>query len=219
MTMKRSIALGIVASALILGGCSEETKKNVQQAAQSASQDATRAVEQAKANMPQNMEEAKKKAAEALEAAKAKSAEVAQQAAQKGQEVMQETAQKAQEVAEAAKVKSQELTKKAIELTAQAAGAVEKTAHQVKAALSPVEQGKALFAKCAGCHGSDGKTPALGKSPAIAGQSKEDLVSKIEGYKAGTRNAYGMGNVMHAQVESYNEEQIEALSAYISSLK
>jgi len=82
-----------------------------------------------------------------------------------------------------------------------------------------VAKGKAIFAKCASCHGADGKTKALGKSEIIAGQPAADLEKKIQEYKAGTRNVAGMGMLMKGQVGSLSDEDIKAVAAYISSLK
>ncbi len=79
--------------------------------------------------------------------------------------------------------------------------------------------GAALFAKCAGCHGKDGKTKALGKSDVIAGMAVDGLVKDIEGYKAGTTNKHGMGGVMKGQVASYSADDIKAVAAYINGLK
>ena len=79
--------------------------------------------------------------------------------------------------------------------------------------------GAAAYAKCAGCHGADGKTLALGKSPAISGQTKEELVTKLNGYKAGTINVSGMGTLMKGQVAAMDDATIEAVASYISTLK
>ncbi len=78
--------------------------------------------------------------------------------------------------------------------------------------------GAALFAKCAGCHGQDGKTKALGKSAQIAGMPAADIVKKLQGYKAGTLNQYGMGGVMHGQAASLSDDDMKALADYISKL-
>jgi cytochrome c553 len=86
------------------------------------------------------------------------------------------------------------------------------------AAIADNTTGKAAFAKCAGCHGVDGKTKALGKSEILAGQSATDLESKIAAYKAGTRNVAGMGMLMKGQVASMDEATIKAVSEYISGL-
>ncbi|WP_187647923.1 c-type cytochrome [Nitrosophilus labii] len=76
--------------------------------------------------------------------------------------------------------------------------------------------GAALYKKCAGCHGAHGEKHALGKSKPIKGWSKDKLVESLKGYKAGTRNVYGMGGLMKGQVASYSDADIEAVSEYIS---
>jgi len=75
-----------------------------------------------------------------------------------------------------------------------------------------------LYAKCAGCHGADGKTKAMGKSAPVAGQSAADLETKLADYKAGTRNVAGMGMLMKGQVASLSDADIKAVSAYIAGL-
>jgi cytochrome c553 len=78
--------------------------------------------------------------------------------------------------------------------------------------------GAALYAKCAGCHGADGKTKALGKSAPIAGLPADTIVKDLEGYKAGTLNKHGMGGVMKGQVAALSEADMKALAEYISKL-
>ena len=77
--------------------------------------------------------------------------------------------------------------------------------------------GAALYAKCAGCHGANGKTKALGKSNPIAGMAAADVVKDLEGYKAGTLNKHGMGGVMKGQA-NMSAEDMKALGEYISKL-
>ena len=78
--------------------------------------------------------------------------------------------------------------------------------------------GKSLYAKCAGCHGADGKTKAMGKAHPIAGQSAADLETKLHGYKAGTLNSVGMGMLMKGQVGSMSDADIKAIAAYMAGL-
>jgi cytochrome c553 len=77
--------------------------------------------------------------------------------------------------------------------------------------------GAALFAKCAGCHGADGKTKALGKSDPIAGMAADAVVKDLEGYKAGTLNKHGMGGVMKGQA-NMSPEDMKAVAEYIATL-
>ena len=78
--------------------------------------------------------------------------------------------------------------------------------------------GAALYAKCAGCHGQDGKTKALGKSAPVAGLDVATLTEDMKGYKAGTLNKHGMGGVMKGQVAALSDEDIAALAEHISKL-
>ena len=136
------------------------------------------------------------------------SKKAASEAAAKKVESTKEAASHAVDATKDAADKAVDATKKA---ASEATAAVVDTAKNVA--------GAAAYAKCAGCHGADGKTKALGKSPVIAGQTKEALVTKINGYKAGTIDVAGMGNLMKGQVATMDDATIEAVSTYISTLK
>lgn len=200
--MKRYFVLSMVAAALLLSGCSDKTKEKAQETANSSAQDASKATQEAKAKAAATMEEAKRQAGEALEDLK--------KSAQKASESMQKQTDEAVESAK--------------KMGAEAAEAVEKKAGELKKSLAaqtvaPTKNGAALFAKCAGCHGADGKTKALGKSPAIAGLEASKVAEMLKEYKEGKRNAYGMGNLMKGQVASLSDSDIDLLAAYIAGLK
>jgi len=94
----------------------------------------------------------------------------------------------------------------------------QETAASIDVALQePTIDGKALFTKCSSCHGVNADKKALNKSKSIKGWSVEKLTTAINGYKDGT---YGgsMKGVMKAQVNSLNDAQIKAVSAYITQL-
>jgi cytochrome c len=76
----------------------------------------------------------------------------------------------------------------------------------------------ALYARCAGCHGLDGKKRVFGKSGRISGQSKSELIRKIRGYQNGY---YGgsLKGLMAKQVFGLTPEQVTALAEYISKLQ
>jgi len=159
------------------------------------------------------------KAKESATDATAKAVESTKEAASHAVDATKEAADKAVEAAKETTAKAVDATKdaadKAIEATKEAAA----TATEAVADTAKNVAGAAAYAKCAGCHGADGKTVALGKSPVIAGQSKEELVTKINGYKAGTIDVAGMGNLMKGQVATMDDTSIEAVAAYISTLK
>ncbi len=107
------------------------------------------------------------------------------------------------------------------ETATSAVDSVKSVATSATAAVASVVDtgaGKTLYAKCAGCHGADGKTKALGKAAPVAGQAVADLEAKLKGYKAGTTNAVGMGMLMKGQVSSMSDDDIKAVAAYMSGL-
>ena len=77
--------------------------------------------------------------------------------------------------------------------------------------------GADIFMKCAGCHGKNAETSALGKSKIIKSWDANKLEMAINGYKDGT---YGgaMKGLMRGQVLSLSKEEVKAVSEYISKL-
>lgn len=75
--------------------------------------------------------------------------------------------------------------------------------------------GKALYAKCIGCHGADGTKTA--QSKALKGQKPEALMAAMNGYKAkkfgGPKKA-----VMEGLVAPLSDADIKALAEYIGKL-
>ena len=187
--MSKIIMLSLVAAAVLFVGCGEDSKKAV-------SETTTKAVESTKEATTKAVEATKNMANKAVEAAKEAEAAV-EKATAKAVEATKEAADKAVDSAEKA-------------VGTAVSDAVENVV---------VTAGKEAYAKCAGCHGVDGKTKALGKSPVIAGIAKDELITMINGYKAGTRDVAGMGTLMKGQVASMNDTAIEAVSIYISKLK
>ena len=99
------------------------------------------------------------------------------------------------------------------------AGEANATDANATAGAADAGKGKALFAKCAGCHGQNGEKKALGKSNPIKGWEAAKVEEALKGYKAGTLNTHGMGGVMKGQVAAMSDEDIKALAAYIATLK
>jgi cytochrome c553 len=137
--------------------------------------------------------------------------------------------QSSTEVADATKETATKLAKEATQAATQAVDSVKESAtvtlkeakeeiSKVVVAQSPGDAGKKLYAKCAGCHGINGKKKALGKSAILSGQSASELADKLKAYKEGTRNVAGMGNMMHGQVADLGKSDILALAEYISTL-
>ncbi len=70
-------------------------------------------------------------------------------------------------------------------------------------------------AKCAMCHGADGKDAAV-SGKAIAGQA--DAQAKLKGYKAGTIGGANKAS-MQASVADMNDGDIQAVASFVSSMK
>lgn len=217
--MRKITLLSLVAATVLFTACGEETKKAATDAATAATETVkettSNAVDATKAAASEAAEAAKAKASEVAAAAKAEAEKVAAAAADKATELKEAAATKAADAAAALKERAAATTEAAKEAASNAVDSVKETA---SAAVSDNAAGKAAFAKCAGCHGADGKTKALGKSAIIAGESAADLESKLAAYKAGTRNVAGMGMLMKGQVAAMSDEDIKAVSEYISSL-
>jgi cytochrome c553 len=84
--------------------------------------------------------------------------------------------------------------------------------------LMAAPDGKALTAKCAGCHGANFEKKALGVSKVVKGMKAEEIAKALKGYKAGTFGG-AMKGVMKGQIASYSDEQIDAVAKYIAGLK
>ena len=198
--MKNITILSIVTASLLLVGCNDEKTKEVSDATANA-------VEQTKEAAHDATEATKKALNDAIEATKKATAEAA--------EATKKAAAEAAEVAKKAAHDAAEATKKVAE---DAKVATEKAVTDAKDSLVN-SAAKVAFEKCAACHGVDGKTKALGKSPKIAGEAKADLIAKINGYKAGTRDEFGMGKLMTGQVQKMDDASIDAIATYISQLE
>lgn len=86
-----------------------------------------------------------------------------------------------------------------------------------KALASPlIAAGEAKYkAKCAVCHGQ--KAEGMGNYPRLAGQTSEEIRSKLLDYRAGKQ--FGpLTAVMAASAKDLSDEDIEALADYIASL-
>jgi cytochrome c553 len=244
-TMKKFSLIALITSSMLFVACGNKTKDAAEAAKNSVTEATTKAVDATK----EATAKATDAAAEAAKAAKEKAAKLAEETKAAAEKAAAEAKAKAEELAKAAEAKAAEAKaateKAAAEAKAKAAEAAEavktKAAEAAEATKEKVVDavssgdaegtkeaaaaavdtaaGAALYAKCAGCHGKDGKTKALGKSVVIAGQESAALVESIKGYKAGTRNVNGMGTLMKGQVASMSDGDIEAVAAYISTLK
>ena len=79
------------------------------------------------------------------------------------------------------------------------------------AAEADADLARNLAATCANCHGTDGK--ARGAMRQLAGMPAPALVTLIEGFKAGRRDA----TVMHQIARGYSDEQIRLIAAHFAA--
>lgn len=88
-----------------------------------------------------------------------------------------------------------------------------------------VEQGKQIYTEgvigtavpaCGGCHGEDGS--GNDKFPRLNGQQPAYVVQQLQNFKSGARNNDPKG-VMRAVAKRMNDDEINAVSEYIVTLK
>jgi cytochrome c553 len=204
--MKKLTVLSLIAASLLLTACGDSSTGAEAKAANEAPATSEKTMKCGEGKCGGDKKSAAEEAKEAATVA-------VEKATQAVKEKAEEIKEKAGNAVEAAKEKASSAVD-----SAKAAVASATTAAKEAVAAATAPDGKALFAKCAGCHGADGKTAALGKSAIIAGQSAGDLETKIAGYKAGTLNTAGMGALMKGQVSSFSDEEIKAVATYISGL-
>lgn len=70
-----------------------------------------------------------------------------------------------------------------------------------------------IAANCANCHGTNGVS--AGGMPSLAGQSRADLVRKMQDYKAGRTPS----TIMTQLAKGYTDEQIELAAGYFAAQK
>ena len=76
-----------------------------------------------------------------------------------------------------------------------------------------VSRGQMLSASCAGCHGTDGRSP--GSIPDISGKSAEFIRTSLLEFKSGQRPSTVMGR----QAKGYSDEEIQLIAEYFGQQK
>jgi len=81
------------------------------------------------------------------------------------------------------------------------------------AQTSDTVRARNVAATCASCHGTNGVSqPGM---PALAGRSKDELVRKMQEFKAGRAPSTIMGQI----AKGYSDVQIDLAAAYFASQK
>jgi len=81
------------------------------------------------------------------------------------------------------------------------------------AAAAEDQAARSLAANCTSCHGPGGNS--AGAIPTIAGLEKAYIVTAMQEFKAGTRQA----TVMHQHAKGYTDQEVEILADYFSKQK
>lgn len=91
------------------------------------------------------------------------------------------------------------------------------TAAPAKPSKGDVARGRELAYTCKGCHGVTGYRNIYPHYhvPRLVGQNEAYLTAALTGYRDGTRKH----PTMQAQAQSFNEQDIADLAAYLASLK
>ena len=79
------------------------------------------------------------------------------------------------------------------------------------AQLSDPNLGRSVAASCSNCHGMTGVS--RGDVPSIAGRPKDELVRKMQDYKAGRTQ----GTIMPQLAKGYTDEQIDLVAAWFAA--
>jgi cytochrome c len=87
------------------------------------------------------------------------------------------------------------------------------------AATAAAKDGVTLFKSCVACHGVKADKPGMNKGRPPATLSKDEIITALKGYKAGTNNAYGSGGLMKGNMAPFSEKDIETVAAHIKTLK
>ena len=83
----------------------------------------------------------------------------------------------------------------------------------VHAQAPSVTQVRSWAAACANCHGTNGQAQPGMES--LAGVNKDDIVKKMQDFKAGRKPA----TIMHQLAKGYSDDQIQAIAAYFAAQK
>ncbi len=76
-----------------------------------------------------------------------------------------------------------------------------------------------LYARCASCHGKDGKSVAPGSvgNVLIASLNKEQVIESLKGFRSQTLSKGGNSVIMYMQTKNLSDADIEALGVYIDA--
>jgi len=195
----KNILLSSMAAVLLFTGCTEEKKEEVK---------SEKSVATTQNN--KNIEIIKEKSNEILNSSK----EIAVAVKEETLKVVDNSKEMTKDAVEKAKEVSTDVVKQANSVAKEITKSIDDV---IESRSDTNDNAKALYTKCAGCHGQNGEIHALGKSQKINEWDEVKIENALLGYKDGT---YGgnMKGVMKAQVMNLSEADIKSLSTYISKM-
>ncbi len=207
----RKLMFAVSVAALLLIGCSSNSKKNEEQTAQekeSIKQEKVINVEPKPTIKPKEEE---KSLSDKTKEMAASATEVVKKSAKDATKKIGELASQAKDSELVQKALKQ--AHKSIKVLSNLAPTSGTVTQNTKGSANANE----LFSKCAGCHGNKAQNKALGVSKVIAGWDAKKIENALQGYKDGT---YGgsMKSIMKTQVNSLSDDDLKSLAKYISKL-
>jgi cytochrome c553 len=202
----KKILLGSMVAVLIFSGCTEDSKKTDKVENTSTQTTTTQS--------NKNIEIIKEKSNDIINSSK----EIVNAVKEETLKAVDNSKEIAKDVVEKTKEVSVDVAKEAKVITNSVAENITQSIDKViDTKNNSTDNAKALFLKCAGCHGQNGEIHALGKSQKISEWDAVKIENALLGYKNGT---YGgnMKGVMIGQVMQLSESDIKSLSTYISKM-
>ncbi|MDR9497971.1 MAG: c-type cytochrome [Hydrogenovibrio sp.] len=192
--------IGLSLASVMLVGCGDQGEESQQSSQTDPAMTAPNGGESSTADV-------KQKVGETVEAVKEKTAETTDK-------VVEETKEMADKASDEIKQASDTVSEKTAKVTQDVKEeASEQVQEAEQAVVEDVASGGQLYSTCVGCHGANGEG---GVGPKLAGQAKDDLVSKMLKYKAGEEIG-PMSAMMIPQAQQLSEPEIEAVAQYITT--
>jgi len=76
-----------------------------------------------------------------------------------------------------------------------------------------------IASSCYACHGDNMDKSCYGVSKIPNKLNQDTIFKTLRAYKLGTKNIYGMGEVMKSQLKSLSDDDLKKLSVYIPTLR
>jgi len=195
--IKKSVLLSLAVVSVLFTACTEEKKVEDKVVTKT---EPTQVIDKVADSVISGVETTAKKAEEMAVSVQESAAPMVKEVAEKIKDVQKEVSETSME----------DVKEKVVEVSAPI---IKKVTEVVSSPDASV-----LYKKCSSCHGANAEKKALNKSDIIQNWDAAKIASALHGYQSGS---YGgpMKGIMKGQVASLSDEDIEALSQYIPTLK